>query len=372
MHNSAGANTCECRFSLRQVVQGGKGNNYSADSKLRLPAEWEKQSAVMLALPHEKTDWAPILKEVRENYARIIAAITRFEKVLLLCPDLASGRSFLRDHNLSSARIVLRAVDYNDTWTRDYGPLSLEGWKGPVLADFMFNGWGLKFAADRDNLVTQELFHTEVFAKHVNLITAPIVFEGGSVESDGQGTVLVTSRCLLSPNRNPYLTKKEIEEVLRDTIGAMRVLWLENGELEGDDTDAHIDTLARLAPDDTIIYMSAPRTDSHYDSLKKMEKNLSQFKTARGSSYKLVRLPFPKAVNDREGNRLPATYANYLVINGAVLVPTYGDIENDEKALASIASVYAGREIIGINCRTLVEQHGSLHCVTMQLIEGVI
>jgi len=326
----------------------------------------------MLSLPSKNMDWAPLLGRVHETYAQIVAAIARFEKVLLLCDELPSGRAFLRKYSLTSANIRLVSVPLNDTWTRDYGPLTVVTQGHPLLLDFMFNGWGLKFAADRDNLVSARLYQKKLFNRNVNYAKAPLVFEGGSIESDGAGTLLVTSRCLLSPNRNPSLTKRQIETTLLETLGAQHVLWLDNGELAGDDTDAHIDTLARLCLGDTIAYMSAPVTDTHYIPLKRMEGELKRFRNREGKPYTLVKLPLPKARFDEEGNRLPATYANYLVINGAVLVPVYDDRKNDAAALRIIGEIFKDREIIGIDCRSLIEQHGSLHCVTMQFPEGVL
>lgn len=338
---------------------------------VRFPAEWEPQSGIMLALPSEKTDWAPLLASVLGVYAEIIAAVTRFEKVLLLCDNYNTGGNFLVDSGLADRDVILAEVPFNDTWTRDYGPLTVLKDGKPVLLDFMFNGWGLKFAADMDNLVTAVLAEKEIF-NIMQIENGGIVLEGGSIESDGDGTVLVTSRCLLSPNRNPSLSKEQIGDHLMKKFGASRVLWLNSGELDGDDTDAHIDTLARLAPDNTILYMSAAEHDSHHNALKEMENELVRLVTADGARYKLQALPLPPACYDAEGYRLPATYANYLVINGAVLVPVYGDDATDTAALKIIGSVFTGREIIPINCRPLIEQHGSLHCVTMQFPEGVL
>jgi len=339
---------------------------------VRFPAEWEPQSGVMLALPPLQSDWGPILERVHATYAQIIAAIARFERVLLLCDELPAGRGFIRKFSLSSPNIRLAQVPLNDTWARDFGPLTVMKQGRPLLLDFMFNGWGLKFASDRDNLVTSRLYEKKIFKKSVLYSVGPLVFEGGSVESDGAGTLMVTSRCLLSPNRNPSYSKEQIETILLETLGAKRVLWLDNGELEGDDTDAHVDTLARLCPGDTITCVSAPVLDRHHIALKRMEGELKRFRTLEGRPYTLARLPLPKACYDEAGKRLPATYANYLVINGAVLVPTYNDSKNDAAAMQIIGKIFAGREVIGIDCRALIEQHGSLHCVTMQLPEGVL
>ena len=239
------------------------------------------------------------------------------------------------------------------------------------MLDFGFNGWGLKFPANLDNLISRQLKKLGVLLPNFN--TIGLILEGGSIESDGLGTILTTSECLLSPNRNPQLNRSEIEQALSSLVGAKRVLWLENGYLAGDDTDSHIDTLARICPNNTIVYQACDHPiDEHFEPLKMMERELQTFRTPDGFPYRLIPLPWPKARFDEQAHRLPATYANFLIINGAVLVPTYRDPEHDAAAIDSVTQVFPGREIIGIDCLPLLEQHGSLHCVTMQLPEGVL
>lgn len=239
-----------------------------------------------------------------------------------------------------------------------------------MLLDFGFNGWGLKFAANHDNLVTRTLKQQGILRPVLN--TIGLILEGGSIESDGNGTLLTTSQCLLSPNRNPQLSRNELEGAMQNLFGAQHVLWLEHGHLEGDDTDAHIDTLARLCPNNTIVYVACDDPDdSHYPALQQMEQELKTLTAPDGSPYRLLGLPWPSPIYDADGNRLPASYANYLVVNDAVLVPTYRD-PVDNGALAMVALAYPGREIIGIDCLPLLEQHGSLHCITMQLPQGVL
>lgn len=337
---------------------------------IRLPAEWEPQDGILLAWPHAETDWNDQLPEVWSTYTELIRQICRFENVLLVAPDVAEAQDQLAEAGLDLTRVTFCNVATNDTWTRDYGPITVMVNNQPVLLDFGFNGWGLKFPADLDNQVTRHLKQQGVLLPRIN--TIGLILEGGSIESDGCGTIMTTGQCLLSPNRNPQLTRQELEEAMRSLFGAQRLLWLEQGHLEGDDTDAHIDTLARLCPNDTIIYVTCDDpADSHYQALQTMEKELKQFSTAAGTPYRLLGLPWPSPKFDAAGNRLPASYANYLVINNAVLVPTYDD-PVDNGALAMIALAYPGREIIGINCLPLIEQHGSLHCVTMQLPTGVL
>jgi agmatine deiminase len=337
----------------------------------RLPAEWEAQDGVLLAWPHEGTDWAYMMDDVRPVYVEIIRHITRFERVLLTAPDAAAASGFLAAAGIDLSRVTVCEMPNNDTWVRDFGPITVIYNNQPVLLDFGFNGWGLKFPANHDNLISKRL--KEQGALTPNLKTIGLILEGGSIESDGLGTILTTSACLLSPNRNPQLDRSEIEQAMASMLGARRMLWLNHGWLAGDDTDSHIDTLARICPDNTIVYQACDSPlDEHYPELKLMEDELKAFRAPDDSSYRLLALPWPKARFDDQARRLPATYANFLVINGAVLAPTYGDRESDRKALDCIALAFPGREIIGINCLPLIEQHGSLHCVTMQLPAGVM
>lgn len=337
----------------------------------RFPAEWEAQDGVLLAWPHEGTDWASMLDDVRPVFVEIIRRITRFERVVLTAPDAASARECLAAAGIDLDRVVVCEVPSNDTWARDFGPLTVIFNDRPVLLDFGFNGWGLKFAANHDNLISKRL--KELGALVPNLKTVGLVLEGGSVESDGLGTILTTAECLLSPNRNPQLDKGEIELALASLLGAGRVLWLNHGFLAGDDTDSHIDTLARICPDNTIVYTACGESrDEHYPELKLMEEELRAFRAPDGSPYRLLPLPWPTARFDDQAHRLPATYANFLVINGAVLVPTYRDPEKDRQAMECIGQAFPGREIVGIDCLPLLEQHGSLHCITMQLPQGVL
>lgn len=337
----------------------------------RLPAEWEAQDGVLMAWPHEGTDWAYMLDDVRPVFIEIIRQITRFERVLLTTPSSAAAAVLLGAAGIDMSKVKLCEMPNNDTWARDFGPIAVIYDNKPVLLDFGFNGWGLKFPSNHDNVINRRLKEQGAFVP--NLKTIGLIMEGGSIECDGLGTVLTTAECLLSPNRNPQLDKSEIEQAMASLLGARRVLWLSHGWLAGDDTDSHIDTLARICPDNTIVYQACDMPlDEHFKELKLMEDELKSFKAPDGSSYRLLALPWPKARFDEQAHRLPATYANFLVINGAVLVPTYSDRENDLKALACIGQAFPGREIIGIDCLALLEQHGSLHCVTMQLPAGVL
>lgn len=340
------------------------------EDRIIFPAEWYPQSAVQLTWPHEETDWAPILSEVIPCFVAIAKEIMKREKLLIVCPDEQEVRDVLGD--IDESRVIFREMETNDTWARDHGGISVFDGGVKVVYDFTFNGWGMKFAAGKDNLITRRLSQSDTFADDVVVTNMqPFVLEGGSLESDGKGTLLTTAECLLSPNRNEYLERLQIEQYLKDVFGFERVLWLENGYLAGDDTDSHIDTLARFCSEDTIAYVKCTdEDDEHYEELLRMEEELMTFKQVNGQPYNLIALPMADEVV-WEGDRLPATYANFLIMNGAVLVPYYNS-PKDEMAKAALQKAFPDREIIGINCLPLIKQHGSLHCVTMQYPEGFI
>ena len=334
------------------------------------PAEWYPQSAVQLTWPHIGTDWASALPEVIPCLVEIAQAISQRQKLLIICHDEAEVRAQLKDCNLDNIR--LHTLPANDTWARDHGGLVIFEDRKPVLLDFRFNGWGLKFAAHHDNLLTRRMYRDELFAEHVTYRNMQhLVMEGGALESDGEGTLLTTAGCLLAPNRNDHLSKTEIEAALKKAFHLQRVLWLHHGYLEGDDTDSHIDTLARFCDSQTIAYVRCEDTaDVHYEALQKMEAELQGFKTLEGKPYRLIPLPMADMAVDENGQRLPATYANFLIINGAVLLPFYGNSVKDDEALEALKEAFPQHEIIGINCEPLIRQHGSLHCITMQYPEG--
>lgn len=331
----------------------------------RLPAEWEPQSMVQLTWPNTDTDWAPILDETIECYKRIASEICKREHLVIVARDRNEVLPHIADLDPNMYSIV--EIEINDTWARDHGFITVIEDGSPVELDFQFNGWGLKFASDKDNLINRQLFPLLASStKYENHLST--VLEGGSIESDGHGTILTTSECLLSPNRNGAYLRPEIESILKKAFGATRILWVDHGYLAGDDTDSHIDTLARLAPDDTILYVQCnDMNDEHYKELKLMERDLQKFVSAdSGNPYKLVALPMSSAVYEQtDGHRLPATYANFLYVNGAVLVPTY-NVPEDEVALNVFRAQFPDREVVGIDCSPLIRQHGSLHCVTMQ------
>lgn len=340
---------------------------HSHTPSTRLPAEWEPQDAVLICWPHEKTDWAPYLEEAEEVFLNIAAVVTRYEKLIVAVSDETDVRAKLEARGVNMNNVVLYEIESNDTWVRDFGPVTIHENGNPVLLDFTFTGWGGKFEAGFDNQITGKLHQSGAFGR-TPIRKIDLILEGGSIESDGEGTLLTTAECLLNPNRNAQLSRKQIEEKLAAEFGIKKFIWLENGWLAGDDTDAHIDTLARFCPDNTILYVKCDDpSDEHFPALRNMEDELQKL-----PEYRLLPLPWPAARFDGDGNRLPATYANFLIINGAVLVPTYRDSTNDTCALAAVKKAFPDREIIGIDCSALILQHGSLHCVTMQIPEGAL
>lgn len=337
----------------------------------RLPAEWEHSQAILLAWPHADTDWHYMLDDARACFADIIRAISARQHVIAVGPAELCRESF-DACGFDSAKVSFIDIPTNDTWARDFGPLTISvtpsgGNPEWHALDFKFNAWGLKFAADRDNLINSRLWAKvcPALPLHNRL---DFVLEGGSIETDGRGTLLTTAECLLSPNRNGALSEQQIRHRLEQEFGFTHQLWLRHGSMAGDDTDSHIDTLARLAPDDTILYTGSvtPEGDS-VESLAMMAEELRGFRTPGGQPYNLIELPLPSPVYDEDGHQLPATYANYLVGPGAVYLPVYGQPLTDRRARMTLAVAYPDRDIIPIDCRALIRQHGSLHCVTMQL-----
>ncbi len=337
-----------------------------------LPAEWESQAAVMLTWPHAASDWRPWLAPVDRTFAQLAAAISRRQAALIVCYDAAHRahvQGLLRAANAVMARCCCYLVPSNDAWARDHGPITVYRDGAPVLLNFHFNGWGGKFPYDLDDRITPQLHAAGAFGAAPR-VDVDIILEGGSIESDGQGTLLTTRRCLLAPTRN-RLTREQLEQRLAALLGIRRFLWLHHGQLSGDDTDSHIDTLARLCDPGTIAYQACDDAgDSDYPDLKAMEQELQALRTATGEPYRLIPLPLPRPRYGADGRRLPAGYANFLILNGAVLAPTYGD-PADGPALERLRDCFPGREIVGIDCTPLIQQYGSLHCVTMQLPAGV-
>jgi agmatine deiminase len=337
----------------------------SPSPRIILPAEWAEQSFIQLTWPHAATDWAEMLEEVNDCFVQIAQAVVRYEKLLIVSPETATVKALLT--GVDSTKITFVELPTNDTWARDHGGITVFEDENRVIYDFTFNGWGMKFAANHDNQITRQLFEKGVFEKEIRYKNQlDFVLEGGSIESDGEGTLLTTAQCLLSENRNNK-SQAAVEQKLKALFGLKQVLWLHHGYLAGDDTDSHVDTLARLCSPTTIAYVQCTdEADEHYLALRKMEEELMAFRTLKGEPYELIPLPMADVVYDGE-ERLPATYANFLIINGAVLLPTY-DSPKDEIAKQQLQKAFPDRAIILIDCRVLIKQHGSLHCVTMQYL----
>lgn len=337
--------------------------------QVRLPAEWEPQSAIMLTWPHINTDWRETLSAVEDTYFEIAKAVLSSQNLIISCEDSNALQRACKElrpiAKENGTNISSYTVPADDTWARDHGPISIFRDTSPTLLNFIFNAWGDKYASGKDNLITLDLARQGAFAE-TEIKTINFILEGGSIECDGNGTLLTTEHCLLQASRNQELSKADIEITLKRELGVSRILWLSAGYLKGDDTDAHIDTLARFVDTNTICYVACnDQSDEHYLPLKEMEAQLKAFQTSEGKPYRLVPLPMPAPVFV-DNNRLPATYANFLITNQSVLLPTY-DSEQDEAAIAIIQDCFPDRSVIAINCLPLIEQHGSLHCVTMQL-----
>lgn len=336
------------------------------------PAEWYPQDAILITWPHQESAWSESLDEVEQTYFDLLTSLSHYQDVIIqlhssIDVDRLLAQLAINEANLSRTHFVL--CNSNDTWTRDHGPITVLKDGIPSILNFKFNGWGNKFEHALDTLLNTELQHKGVLK---DLQDIDWVLEGGSIESDGAGTLMTTTQCLLNENRNGSVSKEELTQRIKNWFSSSQILWLENGFLEGDDTDAHIDTLARFAPNNQIVFQDCADTeDSHYEPLNAMKAELEKFKNLNGQPYKLVGLPLPKPKYATDGHRLPATYANFLITNKVVLVPTYQDA-NDQVAIDMLEDVFEDHIVKGINALPLIEEHGSLHCITMQLVRGSV
>jgi len=341
------------------------------ETNVRFPAEWEPQAAILIAWPNADTDWAERLAEVEETYIALVAAIVRFQRVVICVADddvETYAEMRLRSNRIDMDRVRFVGVPYDDTWLRDSGPITLRDGDGFRLLDFRFTGWGGKFDASDDNQLVQRLVEQQQFRTNARQ-TIDFALEGGAIETDGDGTLLTTWRCL--HERHPDASREELTARLAGWLRQDHVLWLDHGALEGDDTDAHVDTLARFAPGDGIVFQACDDpADSHHADLKAMADEIAALRTKDGQPYRLFPLPWAKPIIDG-GRRLAASYANFLIVNGAVLMPAYDD-EADRAAAEVLAEAFPDREIVQVPCRPLIWQNGSLHCITMQLPEGLV
>lgn len=339
---------------------------------MRLPAEWEIQGFVQLTWPHKDTEWYD-LPHVLDCYVQVAKAITRYEPLLVVCRDLEECRADMAARGYTPGpEVRLVKCPLNDTWARDHGAISVWGDRGEkCIEDFVFNGWGLKFGAWLDNQITRNIYKEGAWAPDVKYIDMrPFVLEGGSIDTDGCGTLMATSECLCSVNRNEQLARKDIEEHLKKAFGLKRILWLDHGSIVGDDTDSHVDILARFCSADTIAYTCCEdASDENYASLKAMEEQLRSFRTLEGKPYRLIPLPLPEPLY-LDDYRLPASYANFLIVNGAVLMPGTGQAALDEVAAMQLRTAFPDRKVEIIDCRALLSGHGGLHCISMNYPAG--
>ncbi len=345
-----------------------------ANISYSLPAEWTPQSAVMLTWPHRDTIWANSLPAIDDVFVAVAREIALREKVVITCVDKAHEqhvKTLLHSAGVASHQVAIYLAHSNDIWVRDHGPIAVNK-PQLTLLDFTFNAWGNKYPSESDNQITSLLHAQQAFGATPRM-KVDLVLEGGGIEVDGQGCLLTTSHCLLSKTRNPHLSKTQITTTLSQWLGIKKIHWLDHGYLAGDDTDSHIDTLARFTDAHTIVYTACDdSSDEHFSELQAMQEQLRSFTDYRNQPYQLIPLPWPKPhYADVDGRRLPASYCNFLIINGAVLVPTYND-PADAEALRILAACFKDRQIIGIDCVPVIQWYGSLHCMTMQLPQGVV
>ncbi|MDH5517767.1 MAG: agmatine deiminase family protein [Gammaproteobacteria bacterium] len=336
-------------------------------TKTLLPAEWTKQDAILLCWPHKSMDWQPILNEVETAFDSISYYICESQTLIIIAHDeehqaAIKQRLINKKARLSAVKWLLHTN--NDSWCRDFGPITVLQDNKPLALDCEFNGWGNKFPAQFDNQTNQLLAEQQLLS--CPLLKTSLVLEGGSIDSDGHGTILTTSQCLLDQQRNPQLNQQQIEQQLKELLGAKRIIWLQHGELEGDDTDSHVDNLARFCNPQTIAYAHCDDPDdSHYLPLQQLQAELQQLTGLDGQPYQLLPLTIPKALYYQQ-DRLPASYVNFLITNERVLMPTYNDPQ-DALNLEKLQSVFSDRKVTGIDCSAVIRQSGSIHCLTMQL-----
>jgi agmatine deiminase len=337
-----------------------------------MPAEWAPHLATYLVWPHNRDTWPGKFEAIPPIFARMAAAIAEFELLRLLVADESMANA-ARETILAVAgpdarldRIALTAVATNDSWIRDYGPIFVNraapgDAPAQVALDFDFNSWGEKYGAfDLDDVVPRRLGERWGF----EVIERGMVLEGGSIDVDGAGTLLTTESCLLNPNRNPSLDRAEIERRLKYWLGVSKVLWLGEG-IAGDDTDGHVDDLARfVAPATVVTVIEEDPRDENYHVLADNLKRLRAMRDAEGRTLTVETLPMPPALY-HEGTRVPASYANFYILNGGVIVPTFGCAQ-DAAAIAILERLFSGRRVVGIPSADLVWGLGAIHCLTQQ------
>ncbi len=335
----------------------------------KLIAECSKTEldAVLIIMPHMYSDWNIYLQESRECVCNIIKAIIKDTHCIVVLHNKESSHVLGGLEHNPFVHIVHAPT--NDTWARDFAPLSVQTDEGKILLHFIFNGWGSKFSYDLDKKLPLLLDTMGIFAS--KLEQKDFVLEGGSIDYNGAGVLLSTTKCLLNPTRNPHLNQKHIEYILQKELGVEKILWLKHGFLKGDDTDSHIDNLARFIDERTIVYIKCNDThDEHYEELNLMEKELQMFRGLDGACFNLIPLPMCEPIY-YNNERLPASYANFLMLEKRILVPFYGS-SKDKEALEIIQQAHSSYKVEGVDCRVLIRQHGSLHCMSMQFPKGTL
>jgi len=338
-----------------------------AELGYRMPAEWESQEAIWYTWPHADDTWPEVFPNIPHIFAEMVFHLSKDQLVKINVLDAdheAEARAILEAKGVNLPNVKFYQIPSNDSWCRDHGPTfvvrDVNGKKEKALISWNFNSWGGKYPYELDNAVPENILKYEPRQS----FHPGIVLEGGSIEVNGAGTVLTTRACLLNKNRNPHLTQTEIEDYLKSYLNVQQVLWLEDGIL-GDDTDGHIDDLSRFVNENTIVtIVEDDTTDGNHVLLEENLALLKEMKNLDGKSFNIITLPMPKPVV-LQGIRLPASYANFLIANKVVLVPTFND-PNDQKALDILQACFPTRKVIGINCRELVLGLGTLHCVSQQ------
>lgn len=335
-----------------------------ASEGYRMPAEWETHVGTWLTWPHNPETWPDQdMEQVESDYLQIVKALTEGEPTNILVQDKSAEEDLhkkLEANGVNMSQVFLYDIPTNDSWIRDYGPNFLVRGKDVAVNDWDFDSWGRKYKWELDDLVCS------IIAEQLHLpkFKPEIVLEGGAIEVNGRGTCLTTDSCVLNPNRNGGIRREKMEEYLKNYLGVSKIIWL-HGDLEGDDTDGHIDNLARFVNPSTIVCaLEENEKDANFLGLQQNYERLKAAKDPDGNLFQIIPLPMPGYVGPKE-ERLPASYANFYIANHAVLVPVY-DHPNDQKALDLLTPFFPGRKIIPIQCKTLIWGLGGIHCLTQQ------
>ena len=337
------------------------------DINFRLPAEWEEQDGIQLTWPHSTEIWGTDHPKVVDLFVRIAKIMISYTKLIIICFKSKIVEIFFTVEEKKSIQFL--EIPSNDIWSRDHGFITIYQNNTPVLLNFNFNGWGQKFSSNFDNQINKELIKENVLKKDISVKHVPLIFEGGSIDSNGKGYALTTADCIYSKNRNEHIERRELLKKIKALFGLEKLIVLNHGFLAGDDTDSHVDMLARFISHNTIVFASCnDEKDIHFKELQLLKKELETLIDSKNKPYKLIPLPIGKVIND-EGKRLPASYVNFLIINKVVLVPQY-NVPEDKEALKNFKTFFSKRDVIGIDCSLLIKQGGSLHCATMNFYKG--